>query len=130
MVVLSFLQPLRRASCAIVALLLAGIWIPVSAHDWLEAAGWIHNRHEDAGPAHEAADGLCRLDHGTVHIASPVWLDFSALAWASPAAIEPRADPEIHRWILARDTAPPGLAVTWQFLERAALPSLAPTPSE
>ena len=115
---------------ALVAFLIAVLWVPTASHELLELAGWIHqdSDHDGHGMTHEAADGLCQLHHGGAVVKAPTMhsvgfilvifqLSISGLLFVSSTASYLRRATE----------PPPGLARTWQFLLRLALPSRAPS---
>ena len=104
------------------------LWLPVSSHEWLESAGLIHWADQgDQDANHEAADGVCQLDHGNAVVKSPsvsIRLPsalLSELVIKATAAELPVTDIVFHR-----STAPPELPKPWQFSERTALPGRAP----
>ena len=124
-----------------VVLALLALWVPASSHALLEHAGWIHHHEEDAdhghdhdsdhGPAkgtdHDAADGICRVETGSLDVPGPkicyAWVlgDF-ALCGLSFLAEEPD-----YSGPSPPGTAPPEIRVSWQFSYRAALPIRAPS---
>lgn len=118
-----------RAWIKLTVLVLLVSWLPASSHAWLETAGLIHsaqNAHQETN--HEAANGHCQLEHGgdlTVKIptnTAQLWL--AVITATAPAIGEPAATAGMPP---AGSTAPPELARTWQFSERTALPSRAPS---
>ena len=110
------------------ALLLVVLWLPATSHEWLESAGVIHSAaHGEHDPDHDAADGQGRLESGTVAPKVPVltsqpWLCVIAVALSVIAPDQP-----IMKAVPCPCTAPPELRTTWQFTERVALPSRAPS---
>ena len=94
------------------ALCLITLWLPVTSHDWLESAGWIHS-HEDSGQdaPHEAADGVCRLEHGVVSLKAPTLVAQPSLPIAAVELLS-----AVVEWSFApvtlvfHSTAPPGSA--------------------
>lgn len=110
------------------ALCLITLWLPVTSHDWLESAGWIHSHEDSAHDAHhEAADGICRLEHGGVLLKAPTLAAQSSLPIAAAELLS-----AVGEWsfvpvtLIFHSTAPPGLAATWQFSHRTACPNQAP----
>src|SRR5215207_9614718 len=65
---------------ALIALLLAVAWVPITSHELLETAGWVHQDAPDGdhGPAHEAADGVARLVDGGIFLKAPTLF---SIAW-------------------------------------------------
>lgn len=126
----------RRALCVGWVALLALGWIPASSHVWLELAGLIHHDGhdedhgvpgEDNGPAHEAADGICRIDCGGFQVKAPIaTASIGAPIHEICLLLATPREKAAAKWI-ARSTAPPGLVVRWHFDRRAALPPLSPT---
>jgi hypothetical protein len=115
---------------ALVALLLACAWVPITSHELLESAGLIYadGPHGELGPAHDTADGMVRNFEGGVFLKAPTWIHFS---WFVPvvelslAALMLSAGVESS---LRRATeSPPGLVRMWPFVLRQALPSRAPS---
>jgi hypothetical protein len=123
-------SPLLNRALAVLALLLVVTWLPITSHELLESSGIIHHDGPEAddGPAHEAADGLCRIFDGGIFAKAPTLF---ALSWVVPAlalsitalVIIAAAEDFLHR----ATESPPGLVRTWQFVLRQALPSRAPS---
>jgi hypothetical protein len=118
------------------ALLLAVAWVPMTSHELLEAAGWIHqdgpdgdHGDHDHGPAHEAADGVARLHDGGTFLKAPTFASLGLIvAFAVTFSLSRllavcRAELPLRR----ATESPPGLVRTWQFVLRMALPSRAPS---
>jgi hypothetical protein len=114
------------------ALLLVTLWLPLSSHDWLEAAGWIHQHvgHDDGDPDHAAADGHVRIEQTGLTVSAPhvirhPWHSFVAKLErvAPPLVLIPGEPPVLF------GHAPPDLARAWQFVLRQALPGRAPSPA-
>ena len=90
--------------------------------------GLIHSAqdgHQET--SHEAANGHCQLESGDLMVKIPavtaqLWL--AVLAEAAPVIVKPAPAAGVTP---CRSTAPPGLSRTWQFTERTALPSRAPS---
>lgn len=139
---------LMRCVKQIVVLLLVAIWLPASSHALLEHAGFIHHEHEhnhepasdahhhtDSDGQHEhnannhaAADGLCMLASGKVHVPTPVFV--ATPGWLLVALLTPSADANgmaLHSGLSPPGTSPPELSQIWQFSFRAALPARAPS---
>ena len=115
---------------ALLALLLAIVWVPLTSHELLEAAGVIHHdgADADAEPAHEAADGLYRAHDGAVLLKAPTFALLGILTFAVVLSCTPRFVPRVIASYLRRETAsPPGLSRRWHFLQRLALPSQSPS---
>ena len=110
------------------ALLLITLWLPVTSHDWLESAGWIHAQEDSGHDArHDAADGVCRLEHGVVLLKAPTLVVQSSLPIAAEKLISAVVDFSFAPVTLVYlSTAPPGLAATWQFSHRTASLNQAP----
>ncbi len=131
----------------IVALVLLTLWVPLTSHELLEQAGFIHHSghvaavvavpdsHDhgaDPEGGHDAADGLCRIDWGgsplkvlpTAVLVLPPWMTagLDVLCRFTGASSEEATPPD---WSL---TPPPAGAMSWQFSFRAALPARAPSP--
>ena len=76
---------------------------------------------------HEAADGVCRLEHGVVLLKAPTLVPQPSLPIAAVELLS-----AVVEWSFApvtlvfHSTAPPGLAATWQFSHRTACPNQAP----
>jgi len=115
----------------LIALFLAAFWLPASSHPLLESAGIIH--HDDDGDGdhtmnHDAADGCCRVHSTHVVVKAPTLLAqvvpqiLMTEVILLPHPVE--ASPGVIR---IRGTSPPELSRRWQFAERAALPSRAPS---
>ena len=118
-----------RAWVKLSALLLIALWLPASSHEWLESSGFIHStEHGDQDVPHEAADGYCQLGQGRLFLKVPV---LSAQPWLTVIADAifalPLPEPLLANARLYPSTAPPELAKTWQFSQRTALPSRAPS---
>jgi hypothetical protein len=116
-------------SVKLTAALLVLLWVPASSHEWLEMAGLIHfSEHVENDASHDAADGVCRLDASHVVVQPPSSavqsLSTALLVEVISATISAEPAIEIHPH---RSTAPPELRTTWQFSERTALPSRAPS---
>ena len=110
------------------ALLLVTLWLPVTSHDWLESAGWIHSQEESGHDArHEAADGVCRLEHGSVLLKAPTLVAQPGTPIFAVELFSPVAELSFAPVTLVyHSTAPPGLAATWQFSHRTACLNQAP----
>ncbi len=117
-----------RAWVGLTALLLIGLWLPATSHDWLESVAWIH-AHDDFGQEarHEAADGYFRVEQGLLQLKAPV-----LAAPASPTTLVVGLDsrraqnepPPLS--VVEHSTAPPELTVSWLFSRRTAGPNRAP----
>lgn len=119
-----------------VALVLALLWTPVTAHCLLEDAGLIH-RDECCQPTnsptdadHDAADGVCQIETGKFHLPKPgsivagipVSMPWQQSVPPADAVLRPQDS------LIATGTSPPAiLGRTWQFARRAALPPRAPS---
>lgn len=115
---------------ALIALLLAVAWLPMTSHELLESAGIIHQDGPDGdhGPAHEAADGLARLHDGAIFLKAPTLFSVGWIIAAVDVSISCLVIASGADWYLRRSTeSPPGLARTWQFALRLALPGRAPS---
>lgn len=113
-------------------LLLAVLWLPVTSHCRLEAAGF--QAADDCcaaeEPAGECKDDVCPTVEDALYkesvqslkVAAPeVSLCFACLALVpAPAADEPGLSRFCH-------APPPELRVAWQFIARAAPPARAPS---
>ena len=135
--------PVKCVRIALVLALLA-LWVPASSHALLEHAGWIHEHHHeeaadhdhdhdaDHGPAkgtdHDAADGICRVESGSVDAPAPqichVWL---LSAFALCGDLSSLTEEPDYSGPSPPGTAPPEVRVSWQFSYRAALPVRAPS---
>jgi len=109
-------------------LLLVAVWLPATSHAWLESVGFIHSAESgQLETNHEAANGRCQIECPDRSLAVPLstahlWLAIIVeTAPSLPACSTPEA---VMRY---RSTAPPELARTWQFTERTAPPSRAPS---
>lgn len=123
-------SPQLRRLYAFCALLLAVAWVPLTSHELLESAGWIHQDAADSdhGPAHEAADGLCRLHDGGVFLKAPALFSDGWIATVTEFSVSSLFLERVVASSLRRATeSPPGLARTWQFVLRLALPGRAPS---
>ena len=110
------------------AVLLVTLWLPVTSHEWLESVGLIHAQ-EDLGhdARHDAADGVCRLEHGVVLLKAPTLVAQSSLPIAAVKLISAVVDFSFAPVTLVYlSTAPPALAATWQFSHRTASLNQAP----
>ena len=132
----------------IVALLLLALWVPLTSHELLEQAGFIHHSDhvvaaanaadthdhgsDDGDGDHDAADGLCRIDWGGVTLKGPaaaavllpLWLTVGEDIFRQiPGLVALKATPP--GWSLS---PPPERAASWHFALRAALPARAPSP--
>jgi hypothetical protein len=116
----------------LIALVLLAIWVPATMHCGLEGlfegSAEMCSHHDTTGDGEVACDHLAIEDGSfrtTPHeivIAPP-----PALAWwavADAIRVIAPVDP-LDTW--REEAAPPGLARTWQFGERAALPANAPS---
>lgn len=120
---------------ALIALLLAVAWVPMTSHELLESVGLIHQdvphhdgTHGDEGPNHEAADGLCRIFDGGVFLKAPTLFSFSWIVPALELSLAALVLVACVETFLRRATeSPPELVRTWQFVLRQALPSRAPS---
>ena len=119
---------------ALLALVLAIVWVPMTSHELLKVAGWIHQEgpagdHWHYGPAHEAADGIARVvDGGTLlkapnFSASGVMIAFAVLFSVFRLVTAYQAELPLQR----TTESPPGLIRSWQFVLRMALPGRDPT---
>jgi hypothetical protein len=112
------------------ALFLTALWLPSSSHAWLESAGLIHSPEQGVHDAsHEAADGCCRVEHGTPP-PKPQPLGVHPLPPELPALVALHGFPAMppSSATCCRSTAPPPeLAATWQFSQRAAPSARAPS---
>lgn len=123
-------SPLLTRALACVALLLAMVWLPIASHELLESSGIIHHDGPDGdnGPAHEAADGLCRIFDGGILLKAPTLFSFSWIVPALELSLAALVLVACVETFLRRATeSPPGLVRTWQFVLRQALPSRAPS---
>ena len=132
----------------IVVLLLVAFWLPTSSHALLQHVGWIHQKHDherdshseadhhpDSEGQHEhdadnhaAADGLCMVASGKVHVPTPVFV--ATPGWLLVALLTPSADANgmaLHSGLSPPGTSPPEYSHIWQFSLRAALPVRAPS---
>jgi hypothetical protein len=129
-------HPRLNRVVALIALLLAVAWMPMTSHELLKAAGWIHqgsldgdHDDHDHGPAHEAADGIARLHNGGTFLKAPTFSPLGLIvAFAVALSLSRllgmcRAELPLQR----ATESPPGLIRTWQFVLRMALPSRAPS---
>jgi hypothetical protein len=113
------------------ALFLAAFWLPATSHAWLESTGIIHHDdddHGDRGVGHEAADGCCRLQSIQVAVKAPTLFSHTVLPFLMPEVIIVRASvAKVAGAPRMRGTSPPEFSRGWQFTERAAPPSRAPS---
>jgi len=120
-----------------VALLLLALWLPATQHCDLEAAGLLAGHNEchtgqDCSGGHQ--DDPCAADVCALVEDAAYKSTFAAITIAAPAVLTclcclhditpetiltPLVSPE-------RTDAPPGLASTWRFHTRTALPARAP----
>jgi hypothetical protein len=114
---------------ALVALLLAGLWLPVTSHEFLESAGFIHQAGlaSDAGPAHDAADGLCQPTDAATQLRAPTLLSppwLVTLLETTVVGVMPGAATAVFR----RPARPYDEASgrPWHFALRQAVPGRAP----
>lgn len=119
----------------ILALFLCALWLPATLHCDLGAAGFAeavfdHEDHPGTADASPHGDACDVVESGWVKRASadltvaapadcPCLLGCLALLGATAATAAPVLAPTLH-------TVPPELAVTWQFVARAAPPARAP----
>ena len=124
-----------------VTMLLVALWLPASSHPLLEAAGLIHDHHDDHdgdsdasgshehhADDHEVADGNCLLTSTDVSVTVP-----TPVTPPLPIGL-PDGEPAQGPCGVCDSPghAPPGLAPPelshrWQFSSRAALPVRAPS---
>ena len=125
-----------------VVLALQALWVPASSHAVLEHAGWIHYHEEDAnhghdhdadhspakGTDHDAADGICRVESGSVDAPAPKIVYAWVLSAFAPCGdlIFLTEEPD-YSGPSPPGTAPPEVQVSWQFTYRAAVPVRAPS---
>jgi hypothetical protein len=115
---------------ALIALLLAVAWVPLTSHELLEAAGWIHQDTPDGdhGPAHEAADGFARQHDEGISVKAPTLFSVTWLVAVLELSISALVIACCAQSYLRRAAeSPPELVRTWQFALRLALPSRAPS---
>lgn len=122
----------------LISVLLLALWLPATLHCQLEAAG-LGDQHQDGcctDPAQTGAtdcrDDACANIEASLHKEAAPRLALSApeacdcllcladFACACTGCTEPALSP-------ARHAVPPELAVTWQFVARAAPPARAPS---
>jgi hypothetical protein len=121
---------------SITALLLLGLWLPVTQHCGLEAAEWLLDNCDHAGEAAQhASDKACTADGCDVVESGVYYSDAAAAKVPAPALHtgscllclrmsepQPAATPA---WTRASDR-PPGWMPGRHFARRAALPARAP----
>jgi hypothetical protein len=115
---------------ALVALMLAVAWVPLTSHDLLASIGWIHQDGPDGdhGPAHEAADGFARQHEGKIPLKAPTLFPLTwivAVIELSIATLVIACSATAH--LRQATESPPELGRTWHFALRLALPSRAPS---
>lgn len=117
---------------ALVALLLATLWLPVTSHEFLESAGLIHQAGlpGDAGPSHDAADGLCQPADAATTLRAPTFLCLpwlvALLEFVVVVVIPGTAIAGCHRPARPGDEA---RGRPWHFALRQAVPGRAPAPT-
>lgn len=137
----SRVAPVKCVRIAVVLALLA-LWVPASSHALLEHAGWIHEHEEEAdhghdhhddhhpakGSDHDAADGICRVETGSVDVPVPkivhAWMLGDSVLCSGLSSLTEEPD---YSGPSPPGTAPPEVRVSWQFSCRAAVPVRAPS---
>jgi hypothetical protein len=115
---------------ALIALLLAVAWLPMTSHELLESAGMIHQDGPDGdhSPAHEAADGFMRLHDGGIFVKAPTLLSVGWIVAVVELSVTGLVVAcRVESYLRRATESPPGLIRTWQFALRLALPSRAPS---
>jgi len=111
------------------ALLFAVLWVPVTSHELLESADWIH--HDEAGdhaPSHDAADGNYRANAANILVKAPASLGIGCFVAPLEVYTAGLLFPlQVTLPLRPATESPPGLVRTWQFALRLALPSRAPS---
>jgi hypothetical protein len=121
---------------ALIALLLALLYVPATCHCLLEDAGLIHrseccvsdNATDDHG--HDAADGICQVESASFVLPQPAKLAAKFIPVFVAHPFEPYgllSSERLQPDILPCATSPPGLQAGWQFSHRTALPPRAPS---
>ncbi len=119
-----------RSGVAVLALLLAIIWIPVSSHDFLELVGCVHDHHQNEHEHttdHDFAHGCSMAQDGAVTLKAPTIFAFGLIAELAARALV--VVTLIHLVSPFRTRIPefePGWDRPWHFRLRMALPSRAP----
>jgi hypothetical protein len=124
-----------RKMRAVVAGVLAALWVVVSSHCLLEevaAFSFLSCAAACAGestPASHCDDAACQVLESGQYVTSvqpkPPVVAPGIMVLDLTVAAETRTPPELSAGVLTG--APPGLPKTWQFLLRAALPPRAPS---
>jgi hypothetical protein len=120
----------RRSGVALIALLLAMIWVPVSSHDFLDLVGWVHDHHQDDHEHttnHDFAHGCCVAQDVAVSLRAPTIFSCGLIAELAARALALVILIHLVSPFLAHiPELEPGWDRPWHFRLRLALPSRAP----
>jgi hypothetical protein len=122
--------PKRRSGVALIALLLAVIWVPVTSHDFLSLVGWVHDHHQNGHEEttdHDFAHGCCMAQDAAVSLKAPTIFSFGLIAALAARALALVILIHLVSPFLAHiPELEPGWDRPWHFRLRLALPSRAP----
>ena len=121
----------RRDGVALIALLLALMWIPLTSHDFLSLVGWVQDHHEDQEHEHttnhDFIHGCCLTQDAAVNLKAPQIFSFGLIAALAALVTAVVILVRVARPFLIRlPELEPGWERPWHFRLRQALPGRAP----